>query len=290
MFKNLDEDELRALLQKKEEEIIFLKDELLKAAHQMERFAERTEEQGRISASLLKLLSPTEFPQIPGYQISSKFSASFKGSEYMELVNYKEKTHFGILMSHCEGAGLSALFLACLLKMSPEMDSARRLGSYEFVQKISKELQESLDEKAKLSIFYAMMNRTSSELNVTSFGNYLLLKRDKEENLSLVSEFNPEISSQTILEENRQPIGLAMEEHLVVLSPGFLKAFTFSSQNSAADFFKDKLKKLDWSDLNQVRNEFFVLQSEALNGKKSDYDACVLVMQNQDRSLKLASV
>jgi len=200
MFKNLDEDELRALLQKKEEEIIFLKDELLKAAHQMERFAERTEEQGRISASLLKLLSPTEFPQIPGYQISSKFSASFKGSEYMELVNYKEKTHFGILMSHCEGAGLSALFLACLLKMSPEMDSARRLGSFEFVQKISKELQESLDEKAKLSIFYAMMNRTSSELNVTSFGNYLLLKRDKEENLSLVSEFNPEISSQTILE------------------------------------------------------------------------------------------
>ncbi|MEC9282587.1 MAG: hypothetical protein VX642_07735 [Bdellovibrionota bacterium] len=290
MFKNLDEEELRALLQKKEEEIIFLKDELLKAAHQMERFAERTEEQGRISTSLLKLLSPTELPQIPGYQISSKFSASFKGSEYMELVNYKEKTHFGILMSHCEGAGLSALFLACLLKMSPEMDSARRLGSFEFVQKISKELQESLDEKAKLSIFYAMMNRTSSELNVTSYGNYLLLKRDKEENISLASQCNSEITQQTVLEENRNPVPLAMEEHLVVLSPGFLKAFHFQSQDTAANFFESKLKKLDWSDLNQIRNEFFVLQSEALNGKKSDFDACVLVMQNQDRSLKLASV
>ena len=36
MFKNLDEEELRALLKKKEEEIVFLKDELLKKVDSLE--------------------------------------------------------------------------------------------------------------------------------------------------------------------------------------------------------------------------------------------------------------
>ena len=289
MYEKYDVDELKELLKNRDEEIIFLKDELLKAAHQMERFAERSEEQARISSALLKLLSPTELANVPGYNISSKFVAALKGSEYMEVMNYKEKSHFGVLMTHAEGAGLSALFLACLLKFSPQMESVKKLGSFELVKQIADELQPGLKEDGKMSILYGIMNRSKNQMTICSYGNFLCLKRSNSGQIALSSEMHSEIKSDTTLKSSEYLIDLEVEESLVFLSPGFLKAFDFASQDSTYHFFSDKMKNVDWSDLNQVRNEFFILQKDRLAAKSSAYDSCVLVMQNQDRGLKLAT-
>ena len=42
-------------------------------------------------------------------------------------------------------------------------------------------------------------------------------------------------------------------------------------------------------DLNQMRNELFVIQKRHLKEQKTEYDASVMLFTNKDRSLKLAT-
>ena len=276
-------------LQRKEEEILFLKEELLKAAHQIERFAERAEAQARLSAKLLQLLVPVEIPRIGGYEISSKYVAATRGSEYLELMQYKEKSHFGVLLSHCQGTGLSALFIACLLKFSPQLESAKRVSPAAFIDQLTQELKSSLSDEARLHFLYGIMNRAASILSLSCLGDFLLLKRQATGEIQRLEINHSAFELSKPSSAPQIDIPFSVGESLCFLSPGFLQAFAFTKLSEAGDFFCQKLKKLDWQDLHQVRNEFFVLQKQSLSGKSSDFDASVLVLRNQDRGLKLAS-
>jgi sigma-B regulation protein RsbU (phosphoserine phosphatase) len=283
-------EDLRARLEAKEQEVVFLKDELLKAAHQIERFAERMENQNQISANLLKILSPTELPNIPGFEISSKFVASIKGSEYLEILNFSEKNRFGVLMSHADGPGLSALFLACLLKFSPQIQSSRKWAPKTFVQKLAEELMPHFEADHSASILYGYFDRASSELHFTARGDFGILIRDTSGKIHLASPHHSAINKETQNWDSQDKLPLALDECMVFISPGFLKSMDGEQATAKLNKIIPELEKLDWKDLNQVRNELFVLQKQYAGSDTAKYDASVIVMKNKDRSLKLASV
>lgn len=289
MYDNLTQEEILERLTARDKEVLFLKDELLKAAHQIERFAERMEEQNTVSSKLLKLLSPTKLPNIPGFELSSKFVASLKGSEYMEVLNYLEKNRFGILMSHAEGPGLSALFLASLLKFSPQIDSSRKWEPKVFVENLAKELIQSFEEGHKASILYGYFDRSTNNLKYTAFGDFGFIVRDTKGEMRIVSPHHKQIDKTNELWNVQDELPIELEETLLVLSPGYLKAFLGETPISAMNKIIPELEKREWSDLNQIRNELFVIQKQYSGENRPVYDASVIVLQNQDRSLKLAS-
>lgn len=289
MYEGLSKEELVERLLARDKEVLFLKEELLQSAHQLERIAERVEQQNQASAKLLKLLSPTELPNIPGFSISSKFKAARKGSEYLELLNYKEKNRFGILMSHMEGPGLSALFLAALLKFSPELQSSKKWEPKSFIANLWEDLKEHVSEEHRVSVLYGYFDRAADELQLCCYGPFGILLRETSGKIRIESPLHEEIISSTKKISYQDRYALSLNESLIFLSPGYLKSFDKLEPTAAMNLVAKHLEDVWQDDLNQMRNELFVIQKRHLKEQKTEYDASVMLFTNKDRSLKLAT-
>lgn len=287
------EDRIETLedqLEQKDLEIKAFKKELIHMNHHIENLIERLNSQLKIAHKIQEKLVPTEFPNIPGFEFSTKFQASYvSGGDYFDIFEIEDRFRFSLLLSSCSGYGISSLFLSVLLKLTSHIETKRGAPPEKVFSMITKELIPQISSQDSASLFYAVINRRNYEMQYSHYGQnlaYIYRAQEKEvveiepAGAAFTKEFKTKIKSETI--------SLNPKDCLILITEGIHQVK--NPKGVAMDIAR--VKKLIAENAkktpHQLRNEVFY-QIQKWSGKKElPKDVTVLIAEVKDRVLKLA--
>lgn len=287
------EDRIEGLedqLELKDNEIKLFKKELINLNQHIESLIEKLNGQLKIAHKLQEKLVPTEFPNIPGFEFSTKFQPSYvSGGDYFDIFEIEDRFRFSLLLSSCSGYGISSLFLSVLLKLTSHIETKKGAPPEKVFSMIVKELIPQITDQDTANLFYAVINRRSYELSYCHHGNNLayLYKFQEKEVIELertgeafTKGFKGKIKSETI--------SLNPKDCLILVTDGIHQVK--NPKGVPLDVYR--IKKLIMENAkktpHQLRNEVFYQIQKWSGGKELNKDVTVLIAEVKDRVLKLA--
>ncbi|HWU42214.1 MAG TPA: hypothetical protein VN132_02210, partial [Bdellovibrio sp.] len=164
--------ELEHELAVKEAELHRYRLELSKANAVLEKMIAQINQELKMAQALQKFLSPTELPNIQGFEFSTKFLAgSRSGGDYFDIFEHEDKLKFGILISSATGYTLSSLLLSVIIKISSQIEARRGLEAHKVVALLAKEVVPHIQNQDRASLFYGVVDRRTYELQYCSVGD-----------------------------------------------------------------------------------------------------------------------
>lgn len=283
-------EELEDIIRQKDAELKVFKKELVHLNGQIEDLISKLKKQIQTAVKIQGKLVPTEFPNIPGFEFSTKFESSLvAGGDYFDIFEIEDRFRFSLLLSSCTGYGISSLFLSVLLKLTSHIETKKGAPPEKVLAMVIKELVPQITEQDSANIFYALINRRNYEMTYAHYGfNLALLYQDQEKNIIELESSGPAIGIQTKGKTHAHTIHLNPKDCLVIVSDGVFKV-----KNSRGTFFdKSRIKKimLEYSQKNphELRNEIFFQIHKWSGSKDLEKDITVMVAEVKDRVLKLA--
>jgi sigma-B regulation protein RsbU (phosphoserine phosphatase) len=287
------EDQIEALedqLEQKDAEIKTFRRELVSLNNNIESLIEKLNSQLKIAHKIQEKLVPTEFPNIPGFEFSTKFQASYiSGGDYFDIFEIEDRFRFSLLLSSCSGYGISSLFLSVLLKLTSHIETKKGAPPEKVFSMIAKELTPQITDQDAANLFYAMINRRSYEMSYCHHGkNLVFLYKSQEKEVvelkatgeAFTKGFKGKVKSETI--------SLNPKDCLILVTDGI--HHVKNSKDVPLDV--NKIKKLVIENAkktpHQLRNEVFYQIQKWNGGKELTKDVTVLVAEVKDRVLKLA--
>ncbi|HEX4924549.1 MAG TPA: SpoIIE family protein phosphatase, partial [Bdellovibrionales bacterium] len=282
--------ELEAELKIKEQDLRLFRDEVAKLNEQLEKFITQLGQEIHLAHAIQKILVPTEIPSIPGFEFSTKYEASsISGGDYFDIFELEDKFRFGILLATSSGYGMSALFLSVLLKLSGHYEARKGKSSHETLALIAKEMVPNIPENEKSSVFYASVDRRVLELNYCQAGDLIgLYHRQSDGRLERLENLAPALHRDFNQPLESRKISLSPRDRIVLCSPGVLTV----KNPKGESFEEERLYKIvldqSKSSAHQLRNEIFFQVNQFAQGQEMTRDMTVIVIDVQDRVLKLA--
>jgi len=283
-------EELENRLLQKDSEIKTFKKELILLNDQIEDLISKLNNQLKMAYRLQEKLVPTEFPNIPGFEFSTKFSASLKaGGDYFDIFEIEDRFRFSILLSSCSGYSISSLFLSVLLKLTSHIETKKGAPPEKVLSMIIKELTSQITEQDSANIFYALINRRNYEMSYCHQGdNLAFLFRSHEKDVIELKKTGDAITKKIKGKTTSETIGLNPKDCLVVISDGIKQVVN----SKGVAFDGEKIKKLilesGKKNTHEIRNEIFYQLQKWGDTKELNKDVTVLVAEVKDRVLKLA--
>ncbi|UYL10089.1 SpoIIE family protein phosphatase [Bdellovibrio sp. SKB1291214] len=274
----------------KEAELHRYRLELGKANQVLEKMIHQMGQELKMAQALQKKLSPTELPNVQGFEFSTKFLPGTRsGGDYFDIFEHEDKLKFGILISSATGYSLSSLLLSVIIKISSQMEARRGLEAHKVVSILAKDVLPNIQNEDRANIFYGVVDRRSYEFQYCSVGDidgfHQIYGKDALSELiatgpSLGKDFNTEPQSRTIQLNPRDRLILATEG---------LK----NSQNSlgvgwGGHNVMDAISKAPRQGVHELRNEI-LYANQKYSGKEDPVrDQTLIVTEVKDRVIKLA--
>lgn len=281
---------LERQLLEKEQDVTFFQNELLKVNKRLEQLVMRAQSELKVATKIHQVLVPTEFPNIPGFEFSTKFLASPKsGGDYFDIFDYPGKMRFGGVVSSSSGYTLSALMMSVLLKYTGMRLLQDCRTSVEALERMKKEILEVIDEQGSVSLVYYMIDRKNYNLSLVSVGHaavYYFSYSDGELR-ELPPTAGPLVAGQNQGFTSHE-IALNPRDRLIVCSPGFFELTNFQDEKIEKDFLFQKIKAAVKSPVHQLKNEILFQAEKFSSGIEAPRDRTVVVMEVKDRVIKLA--
>lgn len=283
-------DELELELEQKNAEIKTFKKELISLNHHIESLIEKLSGQLKIAHKIQEKLVPTEFPNIPGFEFSTKFQASYvAGGDYFDIFEIEDRFRFSLLLSSCSGYGISSLFLSVLLKLTSHIETKKGAPPDKVFSMITKELIPQITDQDTANLFYAVINRRSYEMTYCHHGKNLayLYRANEKEVIELESTgeaftkgFKAKIKSETI--------SLNPKDCLILVTEGIHQVKNAKGVALDVTRIKKMIMENAKKSPHQMRNEVFYQIQKWSGAKELNKDVTVLVAEVKDRVLKLA--
>jgi sigma-B regulation protein RsbU (phosphoserine phosphatase) len=282
--------ELEAELLERERDLSLFRGELAKANLQLERFIKQIAQELKLANLIQKALVPTEFPNIPGFEFSSKFAPSpLKGGDYFDIFEHEDKFRFGIVLATSSGYSMSSLFLSVLLKMTGQLEARKGGAPEKMLELMARELVPNIQAGDQASVFYGVIDRRSFEFHYSSAGRSTAFLfsygTNKIQRLDADSEaigpgFRGDLKSATV--------SLNPRDRLIVCSDG-----VSSAANARGEMFgEERLYKAILGaprlGVHELRNEIFYQVEKFAQGCDLPQDMTVIVTEVKDRVIKLA--
>lgn len=283
---NFLEQELRM----KDAEIARYRAELSKSNSELEKIIADLGQELRMAAMIQKVLSPTEIPNIPGFEFSTKFnSGTDRGGDYFDIFELEDKMRFGIVLANSSGYSMSALFLSVLIKLSSQIEARKGMSPEMVLIQMAKELVPSIENQDTASVFYGVMDRRSFEFNFSSSGALVgfLIHQGSESLTKLLPSSGPfkkEFSEKPVA----QNMQFNARDRLILCTEGILKAENSSGEAFGVDRLSNAILKTTRSAVHDVRNEILFQVQQFTGLEEPVRDQTVIVMEVKDRVIKLA--
>lgn len=274
---------LKAIIQMKDQELHLYKQELLKFSHQLDSVMIQIASDVELLKKIQKVLTPTEIPNIPGFEFSRKFVyGSRYGGDYFDIFEHEDKMKFGVLLSSSSGYAMSALFLSLILKVSHLMEAKKGLPAEKVLEQIGAELKTTANAKDETQAFYGVIDRRDLVLNFCAVGRIKGFLQIPQKPLQLLSSDSPALGANTAPVFKSARVDLEPKSRLVLVSDGILDVLS-------VDQISQCLQKLSTqSQVHDVRNEL-LLQCQLASGADTPLrDQTVVVIEVKDRVIKLA--
>lgn len=283
--------ELETELAERSRDLQIFREELSKANVQLEKFIQQISQELRMASLVQKALVPTEFPNIPGFEFSTKFIPSpVSGGDYFDIFEHEDKFRFGIVVASSSGYSMSALFLSVLLKMTGQLEARKGAAPEHILELMGKELVPNIHTHDQANVFYGVIDRRSFEMSYSCAGQMVALLlsfgSNKLQRLDVSTEpFHKDFSS----ELKSAKISLNPRDRLVICTDGILKARNQKDEQFGEErLFKTILSAAKSAGVHDLRNEIFYQVEKFTQGKDLPSDVTVVVTEVKDRVLKLA--
>lgn len=274
---------LKAMLKAKDQELHLYKQELLKFSHQLDQVLIQISSDVELLKKIQKVVTPTELPQIPGFEFSRKFVyGSRYGGDYFDIFEHEDRMKFGVLLSSSSGYAMSALFLSLILKVSHLLEAKKGLSPDKVLQQIGAELKTMANTKDETQAFYGVVDRRDLTLNFCAVGRIKGFLQTTQPFLQMISSESSALgpSSEPIFKSVQ--VELEPKSRLLLVSDGVLEVLT-------TDQISQCLQKLGpQAQVHDVRNEI-LFQCQLQSGSETPLrDQTVVVIEVKDRVIKLA--
>jgi sigma-B regulation protein RsbU (phosphoserine phosphatase) len=288
----LEEEVLRLKeeLRLRNEELSLLRREVHQNNEELEGIVADLSHELRIAAKIQQLLSPTEIPNIPGIQFSTKFvPGTQSGGDYFDIFELHDKLKFGILVSSCSGYAMSALFMSVLMKYSAQLEAKKGLDPAQVLKILSQEILPQIQKQETASVFYGVIDRRNYDLSYCCIGSISGLLKDsaKDQVVWLEPSAGPLRKG---FQENllTHTISLGPQDQLALCTEGVLMARAHEEV-----FGKDRLiaafKSPSHEGVHGIRNEILYQVSQFTGLTEPVKDQTVVVTEVKDKVIKLAN-
>lgn len=264
--------------------------ELTKANTALEKLIHQTGQELKLAQTLQKILSPTELPNVQGFDFSTKFLPGTRyGGDYFDIFEHEDKLKFGILISSASGYSLSSLLLSVIIKISSQMEARRGLEAHKVVALLAKEVVPHIQNEDRASLFYGVVDRRNYEIQYCSVGTIDgFLQIYGQEGLQELLPTGPAVSRDFNTEPQSRTLQLNPRDRLILATEG-LK----TSQNSLGVLWGghglvDAISRAPKQGVHELRNEI-LFSNEKYTGKLEPVrDQTLIVTEVKDRVIKLA--
>ena len=295
--------ELELEVRERENDLAVFRKQLASANHLLEGLISKVADEVKTAAQIQKVLVPTEFPNIPGFEFSTKFVPSpIAGGDYFDIFEHEDRLKFGIVLASSNGYGMSALLLSVLLKMTGQHEAKRGLSPDKVLQYISAELEPSLsghnsgqgDKSDRANVFYGIVDRRTLEFSYAASGPvYGGIVRGAGGKLERITADDGPIEKGSHLRLGSvKTLNLEARDRVFLVSGGALAA-----KNKAGELFgEDRLirsvlatpKTGTAPSVHDWRNEILYRVEAHAAGQDLPQDVTAVVFEVKDRVIRLA--
>lgn len=282
--------ELETELAERTRDLARFREELAKANTQLEKFIQQIGQELKMAGLIQKALVPTEFPNIPGFEFSTKFAPSLvSGGDYFDIFEHEDKFRFGMVVANSSGYGMSALFLSVLLKMTGQLEARKGGAPEKILELMAREIVPHIQSNDHANVFYAIVDRRGFDLTYSCAGRVKALLfsygANKLQRLETITEpfqqnFKGELKSGTV--------GLNPRDRLIICTEGVLKAANPKGELFGEERLYKAVLGAPKAGVHELRNEIFYQLETFCQGRELPQDVTVVVAEVKDRVIKLA--
>ena len=277
----------------KEQDLLRYKTELTKANKRLEKLIEQVSRELLVASQIQRVLVPTEYPNIQGVEFSTKFiPGTQKGGDYFDIFEHDDRLKFGVLVSCSSGYTMSALLLSVLLKMSGQLEARRGAEPHVVLQKMVSELLPSMQAgKDRASIFYAVIDRRTFEMQYCQIGNNVaLLVNGETGKMTALAGEAPPIAKGFQAELKSQTLSINPCDRIVIVSEGVLRTANPSGESFGVDRLSQAVLQSPKTGVHGTRNELLYQLEKFAEATEFPEDVTVVVTEVKERILKLARI
>ncbi|WP_413943970.1 PP2C family protein-serine/threonine phosphatase [Bdellovibrio sp. HCB-162] len=282
--------ELEHELAVKEAELHRYRLELSKANTALEKMISQVSQELKLAQTLQKFLSPTELPNVQGFEFSTKFLPGTRsGGDYFDIFEHEDKLKFGILISSASGYSLSSMLLSVIIKISSQMEARRGLEAHKVVALLAKEVVPSIQNDDKASVFYGVVDRRSYEMQYCSVGTIDgFLQVYGQDSLVELLPTGPSLGKDYNTEPQSRTIQLNPRDRVVLTTEGVKNSQNSLGVNWGGHGLSEAISRAAKQGVHELRNEI-LFANEKYSGKSDPVrDQTVIVTEVKDRVIKLA--
>jgi sigma-B regulation protein RsbU (phosphoserine phosphatase) len=291
--------ELETEVAAREKDLAVFRSQLAQANKTLEGLISRVAEEVKTAALIQKVLVPTEFPNIPGFEFSTKFVPSpISGGDYFDIFEHEDRLKFGVVLASSNGYGMSALLLSVLLKVTGQNEAKRGLSPEKLLQAIASELEPSFGSGPKgqdrANVFYATIDRRNLQMNYSTAGLLFgAVLRSGDKAIERLKSADGAIEKGWHLTEGTlHTLSLEARDRVILVSGGAIAA----KNPKGETFGEDRLIRAitahsantGAASIHDARNEILYSVEKHANGQDLPQDVTVVVFEVKDRVIRLA--
>lgn len=288
--------ELEAEVKAREHDLAVFRTQLLTANTRLEGLLAKVSDELKIAAQIQRILVPTEFPNIPGFEFSTKFVPSpISGGDYFDIFEHEDRMKYGLVLASSNGYGMSALLLSVLLKMTGQHDAKRGLSPEHVLQSLAKELEPSLGSGSqgsdRATVFYGVVDRRTLELSYAAAGPIFggVVRIDGGGRIERLQATDGPIEKGSHLRTpTARTLRLEARDRLFLVSSGVLAAKNPDGETFGEDRVLAALLSAAKGTVHDWRNEVLYRVEAHAAGEPIPQDATVVVLEVKDRVIRLA--
>lgn len=283
-------EELQHELAHKELEAKRYRLELQKANSTLEKLIADLGQELKLASLIQKLLSPTEIPNIPGIEFSTKFLPGVKsGGDYFDIFEHDDRLKFGIILASSSGYTMSALFLSVLMKLSAQIEARKGMEPDKVVALMAQEIVPNIQKQDTASLFYGIVDRRNYDLKYCCIGNIagLLCVQGKDQPSWLEPSAGP-LRKDFDEKPLTHTIPLGSRDRLILCTEGVWGAQSADGESFGRDRLLKTVVRAPRSGVHEIRNEILYQVEQFTHLSEPTRDQTVLVTEVKDRVIKLA--
>jgi sigma-B regulation protein RsbU (phosphoserine phosphatase) len=283
--------ELEQEVREREADLKRFRLELGTANTRLESLIGRLQGEFKLAHAIQKALVPTEFPNINGFEFSTKFIPSLKqGGDYFDIFEHQDRLRFGVILSSSSGHSMSALLLNVLLKMTGQIESRRGSEPHQVLHDMFDELREHLGESDDSDIFYSLIDRRTYEMRYVLAGEVTALHQSATTNeITALGPAVGPLSRGFDGPDASVTLALNPRDRMVICSRGLTASPNAAGEAFGVERVTRALLEGPRHGVHELRNyllhevERFVDSTEA-----TPRDLTVVVLEVKDKDIKLA--
>lgn len=267
-----------------------LRDQVGKLSHRSEALLAQMERDLSMATEVQRTLFPKDTPIVPGVSVAAKYlPATGVGGDYYDIFEMGDRKLFGLLLADSKTHGMAAALLSVLLKTSIDQMKDRFPTTPQFIEYLNRGLNESpASEMAEMSVLYAILDRASLTLRLTSAGNLKPLLWRKGELLTTTWMRNPPLGNLDHYAFRETEIALQPGDRILFYTDG-LEAPLKEGKKPLVETLEGILRQEDGMDALGFQNEILARVYRFKEKKRLKDDCTFLYLTIDEKALYLTS-